>query len=155
MTRPEKEFLKKPHDKPFLLVASFINPHDICFFEDVKAGKTTPDQPKKPQKPNKVTKPGADGDEGEGFDARAGANVTAALKRPDGVTDEEFFAKYCPPLPSNAVMQEDAPAFFPCFLSVMLALRNTNGSRGGSLSARRDGWSRIHSLKSASNVHLA
>jgi arylsulfatase A-like enzyme len=25
------EFLKQPHDQPFLLVASFINPHDICF----------------------------------------------------------------------------------------------------------------------------
>ena len=24
-------FLKQPHDKPFLLVASFINPHDICY----------------------------------------------------------------------------------------------------------------------------
>ncbi len=25
------EFLKTPHDKPFLLVTSFINPHDICY----------------------------------------------------------------------------------------------------------------------------
>ena len=24
-------FLKKQHEKPFLLVASFINPHDICY----------------------------------------------------------------------------------------------------------------------------
>ena len=25
------EFVKRPHDKPFFLYASFINPHDICF----------------------------------------------------------------------------------------------------------------------------
>ena len=25
------EFLHKKHEKPFLLVASFINPHDICY----------------------------------------------------------------------------------------------------------------------------
>lgn len=27
---PLVEFIKKPHDKPFFLVASFVNPHDIC-----------------------------------------------------------------------------------------------------------------------------
>jgi len=25
------KFLRQPHDRPFLMVASFINPHDICF----------------------------------------------------------------------------------------------------------------------------
>lgn len=32
------EFLKRKHDKPFLLVASFINPHDIC----LPAGEVSP-----------------------------------------------------------------------------------------------------------------
>ena len=32
------EFLKRKHDKPFLLVASFINPHDIC----LPAGESSP-----------------------------------------------------------------------------------------------------------------
>ncbi|MEW6359353.1 MAG: sulfatase-like hydrolase/transferase [Planctomycetota bacterium] len=32
------EFLKRRHDKPFLLVASFINPHDICLL----AGEDSP-----------------------------------------------------------------------------------------------------------------
>ena len=45
------EFLKRKHDKPFLLVASFLNPHDICMLasednaavqgrvEEVRAGR--------------------------------------------------------------------------------------------------------------------
>ena len=24
-------YLRQPHDRPFLMVASFINPHDICY----------------------------------------------------------------------------------------------------------------------------
>lgn len=32
------EFLKKPHDKPFLLVASFLNPHNICEWSRRLAG---------------------------------------------------------------------------------------------------------------------
>ena len=32
------EFLQRKHDKPFLLVVSFINPHDIC----LPAGETSP-----------------------------------------------------------------------------------------------------------------
>lgn len=31
-------FLKRKHDKPFLLVASFINPHDICLLAGEKSG---------------------------------------------------------------------------------------------------------------------
>ena len=36
------EFLRRKRDKPFLLVASFINPHDICLLAGV-AGPLTPD----------------------------------------------------------------------------------------------------------------
>jgi arylsulfatase A-like enzyme len=32
------EYLRRPHEKPFLLVASFINPHDICLL----AGEDSP-----------------------------------------------------------------------------------------------------------------
>jgi len=81
-------FLKQPRDKPFLLVASFVNPHDICYLW--KGGK-----------------------KGAGNDnaniAHAKANVAAAMKRPDGVSEEEFFAKHCPPLPANFDPQQDAP----------------------------------------------
>lgn len=84
-------FLKRPHDKPFLLVASFINPHDICFvnFAEDKPAKAAPSK----KKPRVVD------DEEGGLEERASA--AAALKRPDGVSEEAFFAKHCPPLPSN------------------------------------------------------
>jgi len=34
-----KEFLARPHDKPFLLVASFLNPHNICEWARRLAGR--------------------------------------------------------------------------------------------------------------------
>jgi len=79
-------FLKAKHDRPFLLVASFINPHDICYMA-IRAWK----------------------DSGT---VRQGAKVTplsppaiecldAALQRPAGVSDDEFFRTVCPPLPAN------------------------------------------------------
>jgi arylsulfatase A-like enzyme len=73
------DFLKnrKSTDKPFLLVASFINPHDICFDairsatpEDALARATPPE-------------------------------LDEALKLPEGVSEAEFFLTYCPPLPDN------------------------------------------------------
>ncbi|MBM4093291.1 MAG: sulfatase [Planctomycetes bacterium] len=84
-------FLNKAHDKPFLLVASFINPHDICYmaindFERAKTGK-----------------PNASGK------APHQVCLAAALERPAGVSEAEFFAKYCPPAPANLEPQADAP----------------------------------------------
>jgi len=86
-------FLKKPHDKPFLLVASFINPHDICYmaindFERAYPAK----QKKKGKKPN---------------DAQE--CLAEALKLPDGISEKEFYAKHCPPEPANLEPQTDAP----------------------------------------------
>lgn len=85
-------FLKQPHDKPFLLVASFVNPHDICYLE---FGNSTRGK-------------AADDGEGEG-EPEAKANVAAALQHPSGVSEEEFFAKHCPPLPANFDPQENVP----------------------------------------------
>ena len=79
------DFLKRPHEKPFLLVASFVNPHDICYFN------------------SNVAK----GEEEAGAEAKA--NVAAARQRPDGVSEAEFFAKHCPPVPANFKPQQDAP----------------------------------------------
>ncbi len=68
---------RKKSGKPFLLFASFINPHDICYDAICWA---TPDNPLVKTKP---------------------AEIDTALKLPEGVSKEEFFAKYCPPLPAN------------------------------------------------------
>lgn len=92
-------FLKKPHDKPFLLFASFINPHDICYmaindFESSKDAKG----PGKNQGGKRGGKP-----------ADAQACLADALQLPAGVSKEEFYEKYCPPAPANLEPQADAP----------------------------------------------
>jgi arylsulfatase A-like enzyme len=75
-------FLKRKHSKPFLLVASLINPHDICYMaiRDVDMG-----------------------------DACAPKPLEVALRMPKGVSREEFFRTHCPPLPPNFEPQPQEP----------------------------------------------
>jgi arylsulfatase A-like enzyme len=68
---------RRKDDKPFLLFASFINPHDICF-QAIRSGSPDDDLAK-------ATPPELD----------------EALKLPEGISEIEFFDKYCPPLPDN------------------------------------------------------
>jgi arylsulfatase A-like enzyme len=95
-------FLKQKHDKPFLLVASFVNPHDICYLEsdDSKRAMAGSHQAKKGK--------AADDDEGDGGKVPK-AHVAAVLQRRAGISDEAFYAKDCPPLPANFEPQADAP----------------------------------------------
>jgi arylsulfatase A-like enzyme len=81
------KFLRQPHDRPFLMVASFINPHDICFMAI------------------------------DAFDQRDRESIkyrptalTEALELPAGMSREEFFVRHCPPLPANYELQEGEPA---------------------------------------------
>lgn len=75
------DFIKQKHDKPFLMVASFMNPHDICYMavnywrEQTKNGKPNFGEPWK--------------------------TLQQALKIPKGISEKDFFDKICPPLPSN------------------------------------------------------
>ena len=80
------QFFQQKQERPFLLVASFINPHDICFMAMAAAAKR-----KREAK------------------SRADDAVEAALKMPDGVSEKEFFAKYCPPLPANFEVPQNEP----------------------------------------------
>jgi arylsulfatase A-like enzyme len=68
---------RKREDKPFLLFISFINPHDICY-DAIRWG--TPEDPLAKATPSELDE---------------------ALKLPGGVSEDEFFDKYCPPLPEN------------------------------------------------------
>jgi arylsulfatase A-like enzyme len=71
------QFLKADHDRPFLLVASFINPHDICYQAILAhdAALTTRN--------------------------RAMEVMREAQQIPPGISPEQFYAKHCPPLPDN------------------------------------------------------
>lgn len=81
------QFLRQPQDKPFLLVTSFGNPHDICFLA----------QDAEKQRDRATVKYG-------------NKDLVEALKLPPGVTREEFFAKICPPLPANYEIPEGEPS---------------------------------------------
>jgi choline-sulfatase len=77
------QFLRQRHDKPFLMVASFINPHDICYMAITDA-----------QEPGKIGGP---------------KPLLDALTLPTGMSREDFFAKACPPLPANYAIPPGEP----------------------------------------------
>ncbi len=91
------EFIKQKHDKPFLLVTSFMNPHDICYKAIIDFQKA---QGKK--------------ELGGAFYVYppSGKNLDQAMQKPEGVSDEEFFSKYCPPLPDNFEIPDKEPTAF-------------------------------------------
>lgn len=77
-------FLRRQHVRPFLLFASFINPHDICYM-----GLRDYAQKKKISWPALMNS------------RLELETLDEALKLPAGVSREEFFARICPPLPNN------------------------------------------------------
>jgi arylsulfatase A-like enzyme len=77
------QFLRQKRDKPFLMVASFINPHDICFMALSDA-----------KNPGKIDGP---------------KPLLEALTLPTGMSREDFFAKACPPLPANYAIPPGEP----------------------------------------------
>lgn len=85
------EFLKQKHDKPFYLTLSFINPHDICFM----ALRDYTTSPLERNYVNKATK--------------EISALEKSLQIPEGISEDEFFSKYCPPLPPNFEPQQDEP----------------------------------------------
>ena len=76
------KFLREPHHRPFLMVASFINPHDICYMALSEADH-----------PGKITGP---------------KPLLGVTKLPAGLTPEEFASKW-PPLPANFAIPEGEP----------------------------------------------
>jgi choline-sulfatase len=76
-------YLKRDHDRPFLLVVSFHNPHDICLMA-IDAFTQATGQPQR--YPHMVA------------DRK---HLAEALRLPDGLSREEFFETVCPPLPDN------------------------------------------------------
>lgn len=87
-----REFLSRKHERPFLLVASFINPHDICYMAIDAFTKATG---------SPLMYPGS---------TRERKCLAEALQRPSGMSREAFFAKACPPLPANFEIPKNEPA---------------------------------------------
>jgi len=80
------EFIQRERENPFFLVASFINPHDICYMAIRDYQEL----------------------DGERLATPLNALETA-LELPEGVSQDEFFEKYCPPLPDNFEPQDQEP----------------------------------------------
>lgn len=86
------QFLKGEHNKAFLLVASFINPHDICY-QAIQAHS------------------------GSRRNAGQAIKVMHEAERiPDGISREVFFSKHCPPLPNNYEPTDNEPEAISVFL---------------------------------------
>lgn len=83
--------IKAKHDTPYFMHVSLINPHDICYMA--------------------IRHFASDADE-KSIIANGRiecATLDKALQKPAGISDEEFFATCCPPLPPNFEPQEDEP----------------------------------------------
>ncbi len=84
-------FLNEEREAPFFLVASFINPHDICYMAIRDSAATD-------QERSLLAR---------GIDELAA--LDEALQLPEGVDEETFYANICPPLPENFEPQIDEP----------------------------------------------
>lgn len=85
------EYIKGEHNKPYFMIVSLINPHDICYMAIRDLAKNESEK---------------------GLVKRAKVEIATldkALKIPEGISEDEFFEKYCPPLPPNYEVQKDEP----------------------------------------------
>jgi len=87
------QFIRRPHDRPFFLVASFINPHDICYMmlDEYARAANRPIRNAQAREERRC--------------------LAEALKLPAGVSRQEFFARLCPPLPDNFEIPKGEPRF--------------------------------------------
>ncbi len=85
-------FLKKKPKAPFFLAVSLIQPHDICHLALSQFADSGIDLMIK----NKC--------------ALENESAMRHASNPEGVSDERFFADFCPPLPDNHMPQKDEPA---------------------------------------------
>jgi arylsulfatase A-like enzyme len=86
------DFFRQKKERPFLLVASFINPHDICYMA-IDAFTQTKGRP--------LMFPHSE---------RERQCLAEALKLPPDISKNDFFASVCPPLPANFEIPEYEPS---------------------------------------------
>ena len=91
------EVINADHDKPYFMMVSLINPHDICY---MAIRDFDPD--------NNNLKDGL----------TELVTLDEALKKPEGVSDEEFNEKYLPPVPPNFEPQADEPKAIEALLEL-------------------------------------
>ncbi|MFP4845018.1 sulfatase [Winogradskyella sp. PE311] len=85
------DIIKEKHENPYFMVVSLINPHDICYM--ALREKATSENDAILLKRAKVEL----------------AALDEAMKIPEGISEKEFYANYCPPLPKNYEPQINEP----------------------------------------------
>lgn len=88
------DFVSRSHEKPYFLVASFINPHDICYM---------------------AIREHAVGDQQKNIMRHANVELEeldAALAAANEIPEDEFFAHHCPPVSPNFEPQANEPEAF-------------------------------------------
>ncbi len=86
------KLIKAEHAKPYFMLVSLINPHDICYMaiREMATSKTD----------SMILERGT----------LELSVLDEAMAIPEGVSEEEFFSTYCPPLPPNFEPQFEEPA---------------------------------------------
>ena len=89
LAREAAIYIKGEHKNPYFLVVSLINPHDICYMaiRDFVGSESS----------KRLLENGKTELE----------TLDKALELPQGISKEQFFAEYCPPLRPNFEPQED------------------------------------------------
>lgn len=115
------DYINTKPENPYFMVVSLINPHDICYMAIRDFAET--DREKRLLETGTVEL----------------ATLDEAMKMPEGVTEEEFFDEYCPPLPPNYESQQGEPEA----IKVMLEesnFRNNARDHWGDKDWRRHRW---------------
>lgn len=90
LSQKAAEYIRGEHDNPYFMVVSLINPHDICYMA--------------------IRDFAAPADSGLLKNGKIELEtLDKALQLPEGVSKEQFFAEFCPPLPPNVEPQKDEP----------------------------------------------
>ena len=85
------KYVMQKHTRPYFLIVSLINPHDICYM---------------------AIRDFAESEEDKAILSHGKTEIMTldkALELPPGVGKDEFFTTHCPPLPPNFEPQKDEP----------------------------------------------
>lgn len=85
------KLIKANHEKPYFMMVSLINPHDICYMAIREMATSDTDA--------KILQNGT----------LELSVLDEAMKMPEGVSSKEFFESYCPQLPANFEPQFEEP----------------------------------------------
>lgn len=106
------EFIRNYHDeKPFFLVTSFVNPHDICFFaiNDAATPVFGDFVPLSEEEIRARRLPEDYNEREKNFGKKETEVMQEACRIPEGMNESVFFETVCPPLPDNHGVAEDEP----------------------------------------------